>query len=357
MAERKYSDTGENAADDFSVSLNDIRPLLELCSDVVQGDRFQNVDLAGIADPVSQGSISLTQYFHILRELSFALHDETVRLSERHLMPGTTGFIVSNLTSCKTLLDAMKLIAKTYNVLHGGAYNRVEERDGQVFYIIDDSRFHYMMDNEAYIHFTMECVLIFLHGMLSYISSDNILPYLRKVYVKRDRNTVQSRHMGFWTVPVRYQSHNYALTYDARAAHLPITIKKGVSPSSADIYRQVSHMIEERLSTAHGKGGVADRVHEAIESGLRDQGDVARHLGFSVATMRRRLREENTGFRMIRHQVLDKMAKQMLDRQVHVNEVAMELGFSDFRSFNRAFRQWNGMTPFEYVQSMTREEK
>ncbi len=353
---RKISvEAGDRSASDLSVSLNDIRPLLELCSEVSHGDMFQAIDIAALADPQSHGFISLAEYFQILQELAVALHDETVRLSARHLMPGTTGFIISNMTSCNTLLDAMKLIAKTYNVLHGGAYNRVEEREGSLLYIVDDSHFRYMMENNNYIHFTMDCVLIFLHGMLSYISSDELFPLLQKVCVKRERNSLDSRHMGFWRAPTRYQSKTYALIYDISAALLPITMKPGVSPSSKDIYRQVNHMIEARKPSVEGEYGVADKVREAIEVGVGDQNEVARHLGFSVATLRRRLLEEGAGFRELRRQALNEMARAMLAQRVHAHEVAEELGFSDFRSFNRAFRRWNGVTPHEYAVKVVRE--
>ncbi|MGD9800293.1 MAG: helix-turn-helix domain-containing protein [Parvularculaceae bacterium] len=36
-------------------------------------------------------------------------------------------------------------------------------------------------------------------------------------------------------------------------------------------------------------------------------------------------------------------------------DVAEELGFSDFRAFNRAFKAWNGVTPKAYASQVARK--
>lgn len=335
---------------DLEVSLDDIGPLLDLASEAPAGGVLQRIARASRQSSGSgSGAIALTDYFRILGELSLALHDETIHLSSRHLMPGTTSYIVSNISACATLADAMKLIARSYNVLHGGSYNRVEKRDGYLLYIIDDSSFPYREANDDYIHFSLECVMILLHGMLSLVTSDALLPFLRKVHTKGHRGTPGSNHMAFWDAPVRYQSKNYTLIYDLPAARLPITLNPGAIPSHLEIYQKIISMIESRSSSSPGKISLMARVQGAIEQGIHDQHQVATQLGVSVATLKRRLREENTGFRHISHEVLNGTAKRLLSQHLHVSEVAEELGYSDFRSFTRAFKNWNGETPREYI--------
>jgi AraC-like DNA-binding protein len=67
------------------------------------------------------------------------------------------------------------------------------------------------------------------------------------------------------------------------------------------------------------------------------------------ATLRRRLESEGASFRDLRRDTLNEAAKRLLRRRSSVAEVAEELGFSDFRSFNRAFKAWNGVTPKAYA--------
>ena len=169
--------------DGFPVSLGDIKPLLDMTSISATAETFHKyVERDRQQAPEQEKTLPLSDYFRILWELSVALQDETIHLSSRHLMLGSTSFIMSNISASSNLEEAMRLIAKSYNLLHGGPYNRVEVRDDTLLYIIDDSQFPYMSKNEDYIHFTMECVLIYLHGILSFITSQDLLPLLRKVY-------------------------------------------------------------------------------------------------------------------------------------------------------------------------------
>ena len=156
--------------------------------------------------------------------------------------------------------------------------------------------------------------------------------------------------MDFWTVPVRYQSGQYTLTYDLTAARLPITINQQRLPSSREIYDHVIGMIEQSVPGQGGHLNSQDRVRQAIDLGLLDQQSVARHLGLSVATLRRRLSLENTTFRQVSHLALNEKSRDLLSQGVHMNDIAEELGFSDFRSFIRAFKNWNGLTPTAYIK-------
>lgn len=349
----------EGPATGLTVAADDIRPLGALAHDagISLQDILSRLGISSqILDPERRHAIPLTDYFRLLEQLSIAAHDETCQLSERPLLPGTTNFVLSNLSACATLRDAMKLMAESYNILHGGRYNRAELRDGFLVYVIDDTEFPYTLGHDdAYIHFTMECVLIFLHGMLSFIVSGNLSPELKKVYSKRRARSEGSRHLAFWDVPVRYKSANYALFYDASAASLPVTFCADDLPSSQSFYNKVTEMIERRQRSSAAGRSTAGRVRDALADGVRGQAQVARRLGVSVATLRRRLREEDASFRLIRQQVLNEAAKSLLEERCHVGDVAERLGFSDFRSFTRAFKGWNGMTPRSYVETLTKQ--
>lgn len=340
----------------FAVALQDIGPLLDMPAidpTAVTFHKYADAKNRTSRHGTADLTMPLADYFRILWELSVALQDETIHLSSRHLMPGSTSFILSNIAGCRTLGEAMKLIAKSYNLLHGGPYNRVELREDSLLYIIDDSQFPYVSQEKSYIHFTMECVQIYLHGILSFITSVDLQPWVRKIYTKRERGPIKSRHMAYWKAPLRHHAGPYTLMYDREAAALPITIDDRRMPSSREIYDHVISLINNNAETG---GSLSEKVCRILEQSVRDQQDVARRLGYSVATLRRRLAQEDTSFRTLSQEALNQKSKHMLAQGFHMSDIAEDLGFSDFRSFTRAFKGWNNMTPTAYQKTLTQKD-
>ena len=341
----------QDVRSDFAIARGDLDPILDSCSEHTLRRVFRDAEQAAeLATTNEQSMMPLADYFRIQKALTIEFHDETVHLSSRHLMPGAAGYIVGSLSSCNTLYEAMKAIATSYNMLHGGTYNHVEQQDGCIVYIVDDRHFPYRQDDERYIHFTLECVLIFLHCMLVSITSDDLFAHLRKIYTKRERRHSESRHMDFWTVPIRYHSGAYTLIYDSSAAELPIDVAPGITPSSQVIYDDVISVVEAVSSLGRYENDIVCQVEKAIEKKMFNQADTAKYLGYSVATLRRRLREKNNSYRTISKATLNKMAQRLIAQGFHTSEIAEQLSFSDFRSFTRAFKTWNGMTPKQYSQ-------
>lgn len=338
----------------FAVSAADVRYLCRSAADagISLADILRSVDLPpDVLDESRTASISLADYFRILERLSIAVHDETFGLSTRPLLPGATGLVLSNLSSCTNLFEAMKAVANAYNLLHGGSYNRVERRDDCLAYIIDDSAFPYVLPvDSAQVCFTMECVLIFLHGMLALVSNAGVHELLRKVHTKRAQPAGQWGYMDFWPVSIGWKSRYFALYYDLAAAEVPIR-HDGSPPSLQSIYRGVIELIEHKQTAAPRTRSLLARLTEAFDESIYSQASVARRLGLSVATLRRRLKDEgHPGFRVLRERALNEAAKSLLAQHRHPREVADELGFGDLRSFARAFKRLNGTTPAAYAQ-------
>lgn len=291
------------------------------------------------------GVMTLGDYFRAQDVIAAALQDETMRMSARQLLPGTTDFVLAQLVGASSLADAMKTLAKSFNLLHGGEFNSVRRRGDVISFVVDDRRFPYtMQDNPAFLRFSLECVQIFLHCILVTVSRPHASAGLRRVSVTRERRSADALHLEFWGAPVRFGAPVYALDYGYDAAIAAIT------PPNADALKASAVLAEitAAAGSAHaaGQGGeTADFVRRALSRGVIDQTRIAALAGVSTATLRRKLEAEGTSFRDLRQAVLNEAAKTLLLRRKGVAEVADELGFSDFRAFNRAFKAWNGETP------------
>lgn len=313
---------------------------------IIDGDEvaalWRFADTLELGAPVNR--LPLIEHFRLLQRLSVKAGDETCHLSLRPLAVGTTDFVVETLADAGNVEEAMTRIARAYNLVHGGHFNRVERRRDRLVYLIDDRDFPYAFPADSVAAYaTLEGVLIFLHAMLSLAAGRDLSPMLKTVRTRRPRRTGPDGFLSFWTVPVRTNGAVYALEYDLETAAVPVSLTQK-SGRAVDVYGAVEAMILER-EQAGDPTDFIQRVSDAVAAGIENQADAARRLGVSVATLRRRLTLAGTRFRDLRAQGLNDRAKQMLDRRRHPDDVAEALGFSDSRSFSRAFKAWNGVTP------------
>ncbi|RQR22580.1 AraC family transcriptional regulator [Burkholderia sp. Bp9143] len=84
--------------------------------------------------------------------------------------------------------------------------------------------------------------------------------------------------------------------------------------------------------------------------------DMARLMNTSPRTLKRRLQEEGTTFRVLLAQARGAMAETLLgDAHLSLTEVAERLGFSDLSSFSQAFKRWYGVPPGTYRSGLPRD--
>ena len=293
--------------------------------------------------------IRLIDHFRLLQRLSVMGRDETCHLSLRPLTLGTTDFVVETLSGAVDLADAMRRVAKAYNLLHGGSYNRVERRRDRLVYLINDRDFPYAFDaSSGQAHGVMEGVLIFLHAILCCVVAGNLSESLRMVRSRRLQRVQPDGLLAFWGTRVRCNAQDYALEYDLSAEGMAIRYDVADVARVGNVYDRVIQMIAAReQSVAPRDFGTC--VFDAVAGGSTELPQVARQLGVSGATLRRRLNEEAHRFRDIRAEVLNRTARSLLEDRRHATEVAETLGFSDVRSFSRAFKAWNGVTPAAFL--------
>ncbi len=79
---------------------------------------------------------------------------------------------------------------------------------------------------------------------------------------------------------------------------------------------------------------------------------LALNLSMSAQTLRRRLKVEGTSYPMIKDEIRRDLAidyLQMSNRSI--TDISNALGFSEPRSFTRAFKHWTGVSPSKYSRS------
>ena len=123
-----------------------------------------------------------------------------------------------------------------------------------------------------------------------------------------------------------------------------------------DVHEALEVLAQRRLMRITQSTPYALRVRELLMQQacpLRvDMATIARLLGLSVRSLRRRLAEEEKSYNEVAEEALAMVAQHFLrDEQRSIQETAYEMGFSDTSTFHRAFKRWTGTTPNAYRES------
>ncbi|MFD9700959.1 AraC family transcriptional regulator [Lentzea sp. NPDC059081] len=122
------------------------------------------------------------------------------------------------------------------------------------------------------------------------------------------------------------------------------------SPEATALSERQCEDLATRRRRRPGVAGEVRRVLELSERFEETMPVVARALGISPRTLRRRLTEAGTSYQALLDEVRAERATVLLPG-ASVEQVAAQLGFAEAASFIHAFRRWYGTTPAHYVRS------
>ncbi|MEL6753229.1 MAG: helix-turn-helix transcriptional regulator, partial [Pseudomonadota bacterium] len=293
--------------------------------------------------------LSIIDYFRIQKDIALAADDLTAHFSRRRLTFRTGHYVVSQLQQSETLVELMDSLVDHFNMMHGDAYNSVRRSQDRAALVIDDTAFPYSFEGDpSLIQFIGECLLIKVHCLLDSLSGGLAETALRRIRVQRPNDAELRSLSAFWNVPTDHGWPTYELVYDFDAASRHFARNEQIDLSTTGLFNRVIAHLEQEISPA--APSFAQQTLAMVEDGCMRQDDVARRLGVSVATLRRRLQEAGLSFRDLVQQTRLNQAEAMLRRGRSVAQVADALEYSDIRAFNRAFKQRRGITPAAFAR-------
>lgn len=118
-----------------------------------------------------------------------------------------------------------------------------------------------------------------------------------------------------------------------------------------ELHATIVSRAEKRISQMPG-ATYTERVRRHVLDGgpqtRHDMPSVARALGMSARSLRRRLEGEGSSFREVADAALGALARRLVAEEGRpIEDVAYAMGFSHPSAFHRAFKRWTGATPAE----------
>lgn len=118
---------------------------------------------------------------------------------------------------------------------------------------------------------------------------------------------------------------------------------------------RVSELARSR-TPEHFEHAVEARITEQLKQGPREE-SVARALGLSVRSLRRRLRERGVSFRGLVDRARKREAHLYLEAsELPVARVARLLGFTGDGALRNSMRRWRGLNPAAWRKALTADE-
>ena len=163
-----------------------------------------------------------------------------------------------------------------------------------------------------------------------------------EIRFRHDRPADVEPYRRLFHAPLRFNARHTGLVFSARWLDAPV--------QHADpLLRQ--HFVDEiRILRRHSNLGFRDQAYKLLVMLIGSQRcsleQVAEHFSMHPRTLNRRLSDAGTSFRELYNEARHEMARQLLrETGSSISAIATLLGYSDATAFNRAFSQWEGVSP------------
>jgi AraC-like DNA-binding protein len=275
------------------------------------------------------------------------LDDEALGAFSRKLPWGSYGMLARASLSAPNLGVALKRWCRHHALLADDIHLKLVTTGDSAAIQIEE-RADLALHGQAAREFCLVHVLRNIHGLACwYIDSRIALQGARFPFPA-------PAHAGAYALmfpgPLRFNAAQAEIRFDARYLALPLRrdekalrqMLQRALPLTVLQYRRDRLLVQQVRQTLAAHPGQA---HNAD--------GVATLLNISARTLHRQLKEEGASLQELKDEVRCDRAKDLLYRSTRpVKQVAAAVGFTNEKSFTRAFRAWTGMSPGEFRKGL-----
>lgn len=290
------------------------------------------------------------QVARLFRSVQLVLDDEFMGFSSRPCRMGAFRIMCDLVGQCRTLGELLNKALDFYRLVSDDIAMALEVNAGSASFIIDHCR-----DDLDAGHFLREFLLVIWHRFPSWYIGEAIR--LRETLFSFQRPAHHRELQVMFPGKLLFSQCHNALIFDAAYLDKPLVRSRG----------EVAYFVRNApadVMTIPGSDNSLERQVERIIESLSDGGLVfpslqalATRLGLSSQSLYRQLKASGTSYQKIKDDIRRETAiRKLVDERLAVEQVSEYVGFSEARSFSRAFAQWTGMSPRQYRGTFRRED-
>ncbi len=250
----------------------------------------------------------------------------------------TLGPIVLLLEGCETFGEALQRIIEHFGLITSG-FNIETRTKGDLLELI----FHVDMPQLVYRRQFQNYLLASCVSVIRNLTGTKFP--IRGCYFTRDENdpSQQTKYADFFGCPVAFGAESIRLAFSRSimktpVKHVPIQIKNLM------LGFQAAPNLEAQLESI---------LPLYLASGDASLNTIAKAMGYSTGTFRRRLKEASISFSDTLDAIRLSHANQYLvSTHYSLNDISALLGYRHQSAFTRSYRKWCGLTPSQFRQNL-----
>jgi len=290
------------------------------------------------------GRVSDGQMTRLVQRIWWVMADEFMGFTRNPCKQGLFALVVESVSRCDNLREVFDLGSRLYNLVSDDIHTELLEIEEHSLLSIRFAEPELDPD-----HFYQEFWMVIWHRFSSWLIGRKIpLLYTRLAYEK-PLHAAELNHL--FPGPKSYSHEENQLAFDTRYLNLP-PIR-----NQAEIMNFLKHSPAGLMTIPGDDRSVRSSITNLILTqsktvlSLPRINEIAGQLHVTPQTLHRRLKREGTSYQRIKDSIRRDIAvTRLVKDRMPVNQVAEMVGFSEARSFTRAFKQWTGLSPREYCK-------
>ncbi|MFT6274776.1 MAG: AraC-like DNA-binding protein [Halioglobus sp.] len=305
------------------------------------GVEFNPLDHASVG---YQREVSAMQYSRVYQHVLHLLQDETFGANGSSMVtPGGFRMMCYCIISCDNLGQAIKRASEFYKTFfdeRGQLYANFTEQYARVGY-------HALHTSDTRVAAADAYGLSMWHRFFGWLCGRAI--ELKRVDFSGEAPLRLERYERLFGCPLNFSQSYDLLYFNSECLAWPVV---HTEHSLREFLRTAPYQLlimEEDPAGNNLSAQVKAIIGHDFKDGFPDFETISAALNMSAPTLRRRLKREGTTFQQLKDSSRCSAAKLHLNRpELSINEVAVQLGFTDPSAFHRSFKKWTGQTPGQF---------
>lgn len=281
---------------------------------------------------------------NLLCEIDQSTHNPALGLDiAEYVKPQHLGVIAYIVLSCDTLSEALNRYHDFHRLIYDGSPLKIETFAENLAIRWEE------ISLDLTTQVTDEiAIALFVKFLRLYMSLDHL--QIKEVHFRHPAPKHIALYEQFFQCPVKFSQATVQIILPIHFLNTPLkqpdqTLHKLLTQQAYDLLRKLPNSTQ-----------LDERLQQAILIGLQKNNyqieNMANQLNMSVRQLQRHLQQQHTTFQQRVQQVRQLLATQYLqDPYLSLQEIALLLSYSEQSAFQRAFKQWMGLTPQQWRMS------